>query len=1286
VQHRETGSRVKSIRLIGLATLLLIGTTAFAQAVKLTAKFNSAYGWVKPGETYPFFLHYEAGAAGATAATVKVTLPPSTVFVNATPAPASGNGSAGAPLTWNLGLLAPNATGRILVRARALSLTEDPEIMWKDISATARLTATVGVTPQPEVVAKTIGPKVTTLTTARYGERPFPVVMVQYQDIKRCKGPGDPYEECTGDHTAAALDAAVNSRTSGKSLWQLYNDMSFGQLSPNGQVRPAIGATTKAFDPIYPHKFSFYTHIDPTKNQGGLCTGTTIGALKATPAYPNRIENGWYVLPGTQAWYGADRTGHALLGSLTGQGLLFGIDDACGAPGKVVYDAASLADPDLDYNDFDTDKDGVVDFFNLMFAGDGGNGNTSVTGINNVWPHKSDLRYYFKDENKETGYVSNDQLRNHEGQLMWWADSTRKKMTTTSTGIPVFVRVGPYNVNPESAVELMSVIAHEYGHSLGLPDFYSTGTRSTFGSWELMASDHAQYMSVFTRQEMGWVVPRDITSGVHTLQESKKDTKTIHWKRPDGTPYTLTGENIHNADALRVQLPKKILIDSVPSGTRAWHSGSGDEFGCPGHTLDVYLPDLQNHATASNISLKFKSWYEIEWDWDFGFVLASIDGGKTWKSLPSKKGTTLSGWNPNNWECYEQNQNGITGVSGEQNALTNINRNAAAPIYNQPQWIEDEFDLTEFKGQNLLLRFSYFTDPATSMRGWFIDDIAITADGSDVYRSDFETDEHTRLFGEGWSRISSADGVEVDHAYYIEMRDRVSWDNDGKGQSERGAPTWAPGLAILYTDENRGYGNSRSSDQPSQTIVDSQPDPGNENPNLDDAAFTLAAGDDQFDGCTHVDNYIHESGGNWKLPNGVKLTLTNLSGLSADGVSTNAVATIVAEVQPDCSVVMEPPVLRFGAGHQDPDTDGSIDLAWDRPNGANGPDQVQEATLLATLLNDDAENGLGNWTTTSEGTGAFAWEVSDMKKSSGSYSFRGRTLEGAMNATTTLTLAQPVAIPSAGSAVLTFSDFYMNEGDDKVVLEVSEDGSNWDVVYEGVRPAAAEEIPLALLEEPLTPRAVNLTAYKGKTIRIRFRVLAGAENRAGSIPQGWYVDDIRLESANWYDLATTSDTSYTRTGVTTGTYHYRVRTTFGSGAVGVPSPWSNVVSTRIEYTPPPAKQPDLAVRSIRATNNKGSASARVTVTAIVANDGTATAAASKTKFTLDGVTVLGAIDTPAIAPGGSVEVTVQWDTHGLRDQHTIGVNADDANAVAESNESNNGATASFNVKGGKVQN
>src|SRR6185503_8046432 len=206
MQQRKPGTFGKFLFYLVLSVVLLGAARLQAQAVKVAAKFNSSFGWVKPGETYPFFVNYQAGAAGATSVVVDVTFPASAVFVGATPAPNSGNGSMSSPLRFNLGTLAPNAAGSIMIRARALDTNEDPEIVWKDISATATLTASVAGVPQPTVTSKTMGPKVTTLQTARYGERPFPVVMVQYQVIKHCTGLGQPYPECTGDHTATALD------------------------------------------------------------------------------------------------------------------------------------------------------------------------------------------------------------------------------------------------------------------------------------------------------------------------------------------------------------------------------------------------------------------------------------------------------------------------------------------------------------------------------------------------------------------------------------------------------------------------------------------------------------------------------------------------------------------------------------------------------------------------------------------------------------------------------------------------------------------------------------------------------------------------------------------------------------------------------------------------------------------------------------------------------------------------------------------------------------------------
>ena len=86
-----------------------------------------------------------------------------------------------------------------------------------------------------------------------------------------------------------------------------------------------------------------------------------------------------------------------------------------------------------------------------------------------------------------------------------------------------------------------------------MPDFYSTGSRGTYGSWTLMAEDHSQDMDVFGRQELGWVVPRVLEPGQSTQADgfasSKADTHRIDWRTPTGEAYALQGDAVHNGEA-----------------------------------------------------------------------------------------------------------------------------------------------------------------------------------------------------------------------------------------------------------------------------------------------------------------------------------------------------------------------------------------------------------------------------------------------------------------------------------------------------------------------------------------------------------------------------------------------------------------------------------------------------------------------------------------------------------------------------------------------------------------
>ena len=94
----------------------------------------------------------------------------------------------------------------------------------------------------------------------------------------------------------------------------------------------------------------------------------------------------------------------------------------------MVYDAAAIADPEIDYTDYDTDKDGVVDFFMVVFVGCGGNGASQLSvapaaprsacdaPYDNIWPHSSSLEFDYPDPATGLpGFTSDDQLHEPRG-------------------------------------------------------------------------------------------------------------------------------------------------------------------------------------------------------------------------------------------------------------------------------------------------------------------------------------------------------------------------------------------------------------------------------------------------------------------------------------------------------------------------------------------------------------------------------------------------------------------------------------------------------------------------------------------------------------------------------------------------------------------------------------------------------------------------------------------------------------------------------------------------------
>jgi hypothetical protein len=264
-------------------------------------------------------------------------------------------------------------------------------------------------------------------------------------------------------------------------------------------------------------------------------------------------------------------------------------------------------------------------------------------------------------------------------------------------------------------------------------------------------------------------------------------------------------------------------------------------------------------------------------------------------------------------------------------------------------------------------------------------------------------------------------------------------------------------------------------------------------------------------------------------------------------------------------------VLTLGTDYENPDTNGSYTLNWTRPAGASGPETLQESnTSCGPLLSDNAEGGLGQWTTAQQGDGvAPTWmsAPANAKPGYNSATFWAHGVEQeSQNTSTTLTFKNPIQIPSSGFTRLNFSEWYFNENDDRGLVEVSDDdGATWTAVYTNNRDQG--ELPDtgadAFANEGLVRQSIDLTIYSGKTIRLRFNYSLGGSNVILWTQYGWYIDDISITSDNWHDLTTTTGTSHTVAGRGAGTRCYRVNSVYTLGGQQVQSPFSNVISAAV---------------------------------------------------------------------------------------------------------------------------
>ena len=135
----------------------------------------------------------------------------------------------------------------------------------------------------------------------------------------------------------------------------------------------------------------------------------------------------------------------------------------------------------------------------------------------------------------------------------------------------------------------------------------------------------------------------------------------------------------------------KIANADAHSGKYVWYSNRGDD-------SDMTLSHAFDLSGLTKATLNAWIWYDIEKDFDYGFVEVSSDSGATWDTL---KGQHTIDTNPNGTNFG----NGYTGRDSK--------------------WYQEHFDLSPYAGKSILVRFEYITDDAFNATGMLVDDISI---------------------------------------------------------------------------------------------------------------------------------------------------------------------------------------------------------------------------------------------------------------------------------------------------------------------------------------------------------------------------------------------------------------------------------------------------------------------------------------------------------------------------------------------------------------------------------
>jgi immune inhibitor A len=399
------------------------------------------------------------------------------------------------------------------------------------------------------------------------------------------------------------------------------------------------------------------------------------------------------------------------------------------------FDKINNSDPD------DKTPDGLIDYFIVVHAGIGEEAGGGSLGDDAIWSHK----WAITNEDGTDGYRV--------------ADATGKKWGALE-----------YNCDPQDGK--VGVFSHEFGHALGLPDEYDTQYSL---QWIGLYGDVVSRWSVMAGGS--WAGEIGGTQPVGFSPECKKFFQANYggnWQQ--GEPVNLEEipeEGIDllideastkgtNNDVVRINLPTKEIKIVETNGKEVYFGGKENK------TESIMTADIDLSTAAAPV-LNFSTWYDIEEDWDYAYVMVSEDGGDSWNNIHSDITVDT---NPNN----NNRGNGITGST-------------------DGEWKNVQFDLSEYAHKNVKLAVAYVTDEATTNEGIYVDNINVK-DGEDFV---FQDENNEKFTMEGFSKN---DGIKLaEHYYLLEVRNHSGVDEGLKHPHGTLPIEYDPGLVMWYVNK-----------------------------------------------------------------------------------------------------------------------------------------------------------------------------------------------------------------------------------------------------------------------------------------------------------------------------------------------------------------------------------------------------------------------------------------------------------------------------------------------------